>query len=77
MERYRHNGVRITQEVVAHPADHVGQWRGQPPPALVFEGMEDPSQRTLVVAGRPRGVNGAAAATTTRTPFERGADDAP
>ena len=77
MEGHRDNRVGALQQLVAGGQHERRQRPRQPTPSIVFERMEDRSQRPFVVAGCARGGDRAWDTTTAGALFERGADDPP
>ena len=77
MEGYWDNRVGAMQQLGAGREHERRQRPRQPTPSIVFERMEDRSQRPFVVAGCARGVDRAWETTTAGALFERGADNPP
>jgi hypothetical protein len=77
MEGDGHNPVGIVQQLRAGLDHERRQRTRQPPPSIVFECMDDRSQRPFIVPGCARGIDRARSTTTAGTLLEGGADDAP
>jgi hypothetical protein len=77
MEWYRYNHVSVLQQMATGLDHERRQWTRQPTPPIVFERVEDRSQRSFIVSGCPRGVDRAWGTATAGALIEDSADHAP